>query len=185
MIRHIHNGLAHSSTARMAARPAAKIQADANPFHSVLDATDAATKTPVAKTAADSFSKVRIAPSDGATLSASIMKAASQPALLLAPPVFEHGVTVNNPDGSLGALNWTQFADSSTAEQLAVKLGGTVTNTTSDNYSSTQRSIKVPGSPNLINAGIAAQLFAQWGDKPGSPAWQIINRDLGRDSMAT
>ena len=85
----------------------------------------------------------------------------------------------------MAALNWTQFADDATAQQMAAKLGGIVSSSNTDGYSATQRSIKVPGSANLVNAGIAAQLFAQYGDKPGSQAWQIINGDLGRDPMST
>ncbi len=185
MIRHIHNALLHHSTARTAAPTAAKTQTDANPFRNVLDAADASANASAANTAAAKPAQVEIAPSGGATINASIIKATAMPTVTLAPPAFEHSPTVKNPDGSVGVLNWTQFADAGTAEQLAVKLGGTVANSSNDMFSATQRSIKVPGSPNLINAGIAAQLFAQYGDKPGSPAWQIINRDLGRDPMST
>ncbi len=185
MIRHLHNALLHHSTARTAAPTAAKTQSDANPFRNILDAASASTNASAAKTAATKSAQVEVAPGGGATISASITKTADKPTVTLAPPAFEHGPTVKNPDGSVGVLNWTQFADTGTAEQLAMKLGGTVTSSNNDMYSATQRSIKVPGSPNLINAGIAAQLFAQYGDKPGSPAWQIINRDLGRDPMST
>jgi len=193
MIRHIQNAVTHHSTARTAARHA-KTQTEANPFRSVLDATSATTEAPVAasssKTAqtGNAASPVTTAgskPASAATITATITKEASPAAVTLAAPSFEYGATVTNPDGTVAALNWTQFADAATAERVAAKLGGKVADSTIDGYSATQRSIKVPGSQNLVNAGIAAQLFAQYGDKPGSPAWQIINRDLGRDSMAT
>lgn len=149
-------------------------------------ASSTTSKTTSAKTAdTDSFRSLFTATTSQPTqITATITKAAT-PAVPLTPPHYEQGVTVTNPDGSLAPLNYTQFATDGTAQEIAAKLGGTVTTSTMDGYSATQRSITVPGSPNLVNAGIAAQLFAQYGDKPGSQAWQIINRDLGRDPMST
>lgn len=188
MIRHIQNAVTHHSTARTAARHAAKAQTDANPFRSVLDATAAVTGAPVAAAPAKTAPTRAVSTSTPGTtpaITATITKEAAPATAAPVAPGFEYGAIVNNPDGSVAVLNWTQFADAATADRMAAKLGGTVKDSTTDGYSATQRSIKVPGSPNLVNAGIAAQLFAQYGDKPGSPAWQIINRDLGRDSMAT
>jgi hypothetical protein len=170
MIRNIHHSTHHSLTA---ARPAAKTQAETNPFRNVLDSTS--TETAATTKAASS----------PATITATITKPAAKPVVTLSPPVYEQSPTVANPDGSESPLNWTQFASAATADQIAAKLGGTVDSVISGGNSTAQRSIRVQGSPNLVNAGIAAQLFAQYGDKPGSQAWQIINRDLGRDPMST
>ena len=78
--------------------------------------------------------------------------------------------------------NPLQFATADAAAALAKKLGGEVRE---DNLSGTfsrsapQRMIVVAGA-NPINAGLAAGLFAFYGDAPDSEAWRIINRDLGR-----
>lgn len=178
MIRNIHHATHHSLTAaRPAARPTTHptttTQAETNPFRSVLDSTS--TSTAASPSAATS----------PATITATITKPPAKAVVTLSPPVYEKSPTVANPDGSESPLNWTQFADGATADQIAAKLRGTVDSTTNAGNSTAQRSIRVEGSPNLVNAGIAAQLFAQYGDKPGSQAWQIINRDLGRDPMST
>ena len=174
MIRNIHHATHHSLTAsRPAARPTTTTQAETNPFRSVLDSTS--TSTAASPSAATS----------PATITATITKPPAKAVVTLSPPVYEKSPTVANPDGSESPLNWTQFADGATADQIAAKLRGTVDSTTNAGNSTAQRSIRVEGSPNLVNAGIAAQLFAQYGDKPGSQAWQIINRDLGRDPMST
>jgi hypothetical protein len=80
------------------------------------------------------------------------------------------------------------MASTSTAEQIAAKLGGTVTADRFGGGFSTSadiREISFTGSNVKINAGIAASLFAQYGDAPGSEAWRVINNDLQRDPMAT
>ena len=170
MIRNIHHATHHSLPA---ARPAAKTQAESNPFRSVLDSTSTNPEASLA------------AATSPATITATITKPPAKAVVTLSLPVYEKSPTVANPDGSESPLNWTQFADGATADQIAAKLGGTVDSATNAGNSTAQRSIRVAGSPNLVNAGIAAQLFAQYGDKPGSQAWQIINRDLGRDPMST
>ena len=104
-------------------------------------------------------------------------------------PVYVQGATSANPDGSTTALNPAELASASTAQQIAALLGGTVREDAmggSDfTWSESQRNVVVPGSANAINAGLAANLFSRYGTAPGSQAWQIINRDLGRDPMST
>jgi hypothetical protein len=113
--------------------------------------------------------------------------APSTPAVV--QPVYVQGATSANPYGSTTALNPTELASADTAKQIAALLGGTVREDAmggSDyTWSEPQRNIVVPGSANAINAGLAANLFARYGTAPGSQAWQIINRDLGRDPMST
>jgi len=181
MIRQINNAATHHSTARMAARQTAKASTDANPFRSVLDSTSSSS-TPVSPLLATAASLQT--PQITATISKSVVPAVN-PAVTLSPPVFQQGATVTNPDGSSSALNSMEFAAPQTAQQIAAKLGGTVDEGNIPGFSTSQLSIRVPGSNNLVNAGVAAQLFAQYGDKPGSQAWQIINRDIGRDPMST
>ncbi len=172
MIRHIHNANTHHAL-------------------STKTATRTTTESNTTTDGSDSFRKLfDSSTSSGASVTPQITgtitkDATPAPAVTLTPPHFEQGVTVTNPDGSVVPLNYTQFATDATAQEIATKLGGTVATSQMEGYSATQRSISVPGSANLVNAGIAAQLFARYGDKPGSQAWQIINRDLGRDPMAT
>jgi hypothetical protein len=95
---------------------------------------------------------------------------------------------VSNPDGTTTSLNSTELATASTAAEVAQLLGGTVvTDTMGGNFTSSAptREIAFSGSNIEINAGLAANLFAQYGTAAGSEAWQTINRDLGRDPMAT
>jgi len=193
MIRQIHNANIHHLAAHSAARPAAKTSAGTGSFRSVLHSTttssfsdlfSSSSANTTSGTPADATAGTPATTTAPAQITGTVVKAAT-PALTLGQPAFEPNPTVTNPDGSVAALNWTQFADDATAQQMAAKLGGKVSSSNTDGYSATQRSIKVPGSQNLVNAGIAAQLFAQYGDKPGSQAWQIINRDLGRDPMST
>lgn len=95
---------------------------------------------------------------------------------------FEQNVHTTLIGGVDVPNNPLQFATAEAAAALAKKLGGEVRE---DNLSGTfsrsapQRMIVVPGS-NPINAGLAADLFAFYGDAPDSEAWRIINRDLGR-----
>jgi hypothetical protein len=80
-------------------------------------------------------------------------------------------------------LNPTELATAPTAQEVAALLGGTVTqDNVSGGYttSASTLEISVPGSSAQINAGLAANLFANYGTQAGSEAWQIINRDLGR-----
>ncbi len=103
-------------------------------------------------------------------------------------PVYVQGATAANPVGSPTALNPAELASAGTAKQIAALLGGTVREDAMGGsdfaWSESQRNIMVPGSANAINAGLAANLFARYGTAPGSQAWQIINRDLGRDPMS-
>ncbi|MDQ6707976.1 MAG: hypothetical protein M3Z85_18625 [Acidobacteriota bacterium] len=95
---------------------------------------------------------------------------------------FEQDVHTTLIGGASVANNPLQFATAEAAAALAKKLGGEVRE---DNLSGTfsrsapQRMIVVAGA-NPINAGLAADLFAFYGDAPDSEAWRIINRDLGR-----
>jgi hypothetical protein len=103
-------------------------------------------------------------------------------------PTFEQGAVVTAPDGSTTPLNPLEMASTDTAAQIAAKLGGTVTTDQFAGGFSTSadiREISFEGSNVKINAGIAASLFAQYGDAPGSQAWRIINNDLHRDPMTT
>jgi hypothetical protein len=103
-------------------------------------------------------------------------------------PTFEQGAVVTAPDGTTTPLNPLEMASTDTAAQIAAKLGGTVTADQFGGGFSTSadiREISFEGSNVKINAGIAASLFAQYGDAPGSQAWRTINNDLQRDPMAT
>jgi hypothetical protein len=107
-----------------------------------------------------------------------------------APPFtagFQQGV-VTGPDGSTTNLNSMELADSATAQEVAAMLGGTVTqDSMAGGYtaSASTLEISVPGSSAKVNAGLAANLFANYGTAAGSQAWRIINQDLGRDPMST
>jgi hypothetical protein len=104
------------------------------------------------------------------------------------PPSFEQGAVVTSPDGSTTPLNPVEMASSDTAAQIAAKLGGTVTaDQFSGGFSTSAdiREISFAGSNVKINAGLAANLFATYGDAPGSEAWRVINSAFNRDPMAT
>jgi hypothetical protein len=103
-------------------------------------------------------------------------------------PTYEQGAYVTASDGSKTNLNPTELATTDTAAAVAKLLGGTVEEDKmggSVTSSAPTREIVFAGSNVKINAGLAANLFAQYGTAPGSIAWQTINRDLGRDPMAT
>jgi hypothetical protein len=104
------------------------------------------------------------------------------------PPSFEQGAVVTSPDGSSTPLNPSEMASSDTAAQIAAKLGGTVTaDQFSGGFSTSAdiREISFANSSVKINAGLAANLFATYGDAPGSEAWRVINSAFNRDPMAT
>jgi hypothetical protein len=112
----------------------------------------------------------------------------SLPPAPLPPPVFESGASVISADGPSTPLNPMEMASAGTAAQLAAKLGGTVApEVFAGGYSTSSdiRDITFADSDVKINAGLAASLFAMYGDAPGSEAWRVINNDLGRDPMAT
>jgi len=176
MIHSLNHTTHHANVAQTAARQSAPAASETNPFQSVLATTSAASPA--------SSAPALTQPPAKATITATITKSAT-PAVVLTAPVYEQGATVSNPDGSSSPLNSFELADGATAANIAAKLGGTIDESILGGFSVGQRNIKVPGSANLINAGIAAQLFAQYGDRPGSIAWQTINRDLGRDPMST
>lgn len=167
MIRHVHStNLQNVAPSNKATRASISADSDSDSFRKLFDSN---TSQPV-------------------TITSTVTKPptpAAQPAVTLTPPHFQQGATVTNPDGSVSPLNATEFATAGTAQEIAAKLGGTVATTTLSGYSAGQLNISVPGSQNLVNAGVAAQLFARYGDQQGSQAWQIINRDLGRDPMST
>jgi|SRR5271163_1152378 len=96
--------------------------------------------------------------------------------------VFQQGATVTAPDGSQTGLNPAELATAPTAQEVAALLGGTVTQDTMAGGFSTSSptlEISVPGSSVQINAGLAANLFANYGTAQGSEAWQIIDQNLG------
>jgi hypothetical protein len=96
---------------------------------------------------------------------------------------FISGATVSAPDGSATSLNPVELATPATAQEVAALLGGTVVqDSMSGGYtqSAATAEISVPGSANEINAGLAANLFANYGTAAGSQAWQIIDADLGK-----
>ena len=167
MIRHVHNTNTQNVVpSNKATRPATITDSDSDSFRKLFDSSA----------------------SQPVTINATVTKtptAATKPVVTLTPPQYQQGATVTNPDGSITPVNVTEFAAPATAQQIAAKLGGTVATTTLSGYSAGQLNISVPGSPNMVNAGIAADLFARYGDQQGSQAWQIINRDLGRDPMST
>jgi len=80
--------------------------------------------------------------------------------------------------------NPLQFATADAADALAKKLGGVVReDSLAGNFSRSapERMIVEPNGK-AVNAGLAADLFAMYGDAPGSEAWRVINDDLGLDS---
>lgn len=118
------------------------------------------------------------------------MSAAAAPATLAdspPAPTFEQNARVTGPDGTSTPLNPMEMASTATAALMAAKLGGTVSADQFAGFATSAdiREISFAGSNVKINAGLAATLFANYGDAPGSQAWLTINRDLGRDPMST
>jgi hypothetical protein len=96
-------------------------------------------------------------------------------------PVFEKSVTGLSFQGTPSAYNSLQFATVATANKMAKILGGKVVDvdlTGAFSRSVPERMIAVGG--HELNAGLVADLFAKYGYEPGSEAWQVINRDLGK-----
>ncbi len=111
-----------------------------------------------------------------------------QTPVALTSPSFEQNATVTAPDGTFTNMNPMEMASEATAEELAAKLGGTVsTENFAGGFSTSApiRDISFSNTNVKISAGIAASLFAMYGDAQGSQAWQTINNDLGRDPSAT
>ncbi len=119
------------------------------------------------------------------TMASSTAEPKKQAAASMTKPVFEQTAFVKNQDGSTTPLNPMEMAADSTAQEIAKKLGGTVMEEKWSGVSTSApiRDIVVPGSSAHINAGIAATLFAMYGDEPGGQAWKIINRDLGKTNV--
>lgn len=94
---------------------------------------------------------------------------------------YETNATVSGPGGSQ-SLNPIEYATADTAQRLATMLGGTVVE---DQLSGAwtnsvpMREIAIPGTSAKLNAGLTAQLFAQYGTQTGGYAWQRINLELG------
>lgn len=96
-------------------------------------------------------------------------------------PLFEKGVTGLSFEGTSSGYNSLQFATATAADKLATMLGGKVEDvelTGAFSRSVPERMIAVGG--HELNAGLVADLFVKYGDAPGSEAWQVINRDLGK-----
>lgn len=96
-------------------------------------------------------------------------------------PLFEKSVTGMSFQGTPSTYNTTQFATAATAEKFAKLVGGKVEDvelTGAFSRSAPERMIAAGG--HQLNAGLVADLFAKYGDAPGSEAWQVINRDLGK-----
>jgi hypothetical protein len=178
-----------SSFAMLLGGPASKAEATSA---TVQPATQAATGSPVL------FSNyIPATPNHAASTQATSTQSSAKPAAVTAAdtapvnsfsPTFEQGAYVTGPGGVKTDLNPAELATSGTASRIAQMLGGTVVDDlVSQPFASSvpTREISVPGSNVEINAGLAAGLFATYGTAQGSQAWLTINRDLGRDPMAT
>ncbi|MDQ2898818.1 MAG: hypothetical protein M3Y07_03345 [Acidobacteriota bacterium] len=97
---------------------------------------------------------------------------------------YESNVHTALAGGADVTNNSLQFATADAADALAKKLGGLVREDSlagTFSRSAPQRMIVGPNG-NAVNAGLAADLFAKYGDAPDSEAWRVINGDLARDS---
>jgi hypothetical protein len=95
--------------------------------------------------------------------------------------LFEKSVTGMSFEGTPSTYNTTQFATAATAAKYATLVGGKVEDvelTGAFSRSAPERMIAAGG--HELNAGLVADLFAKYGDAPGSEAWQVIDRDLGK-----
>ena len=98
-------------------------------------------------------------------------------------PLFEKTVTGMSFQGTPSTYNTTQFATAATAQKFAKLVGGKVEDvelTGAFSRSAPERMIASGG--HKLNAGLVADLFAKYGDAPGSEAWKVINRDLGKSN---
>ena len=129
-----------------------------------------------------------------ATPAATKLAAATPAAIDPAPPKattmptphFED-VRVYGLDGSVSSSNPLEFATAGTADAMAAKLGGKVQDAVmaGEFYRTAPERLIVGAGANPLNAGLVADLFQKYGDAPGSQAWKVINRDLGRPEMST
>jgi len=128
-----------------------------------------------------------IAPGSGSTPPASAQPAATttpatQPAQLPATEsLWETSVTGTGPFGSTSVYNTTQFATAQTAQEMAQIVGGHEQDFTLGLYTTSSPIREIVGAgDNPLNAGLVANLFQKYGDQPGSYAWTVIDRDLGK-----
>ncbi len=104
----------------------------------------------------------------------------------LDPKNYVQGGTVNYLDASgnpaTSPLNPNQFATSATASGIAGNLGGTVVNQQLEgpglSYSTPQAQISVPGAPSLLNAGLVANTYGNYGTSPTGYGQYEVNRDI-------
>ena len=109
---------------------------------------------------------------------------ASTPAPAPAPK-YETAVTGFNPNGSENIYNPGQFATLDTAQSVAKLVGGQAQeDQLGGPYTRTAPERVIVGAgQNMLNAGLAADLFNKYGDAPGSFAWQVIDSDLGKTQV--
>ncbi len=122
---------------------------------------------------------------------ADLFEHATAPAAPKAPamqtPAYED-VRVFNANGSFSSSNPLEFATPRTADEMAKKLGGQVKEAifAGSQFSRSNPELLIVGAgANPVNAGLVADLFEKYGDAPGSQAWKVINRDLGRPENST
>lgn len=104
----------------------------------------------------------------------------------LDPKNYEQGAVVNylNDQGvaATSPLNPQQFATQATATGIAGNLGGTVVNQQLEgpglSYSVPQAQISVPGAPSLLNAGLVAGAYGNYGTSPTGYGQYSVNRDI-------
>ena len=95
--------------------------------------------------------------------------------------LWESSVTGTGPFGSTSVYNTTQFATAQTAQQMAQIVGGQEQDFTLGLYTTSSPIREIVGAgDNPLNAGLVANLFQKYGDQPGSYAWTVIDRDLGK-----
>ncbi len=124
-------------------------------------------------------------PAATAATPATTAPAATQPSAPSTPApaaLFESSVTGTGPYNSFTVYNTTQFATAQTAQQMAQIVGGQEQDMQLGGLYTTSAPIReiVGAGDNPLNAGLVADLFQKYGDQPGSYAWQVIDRDLGK-----
>jgi hypothetical protein len=130
-----------------------------------------------------------ITPGSGSTPPSTAQPAATtsaQPVAQTAQPaatesLWETSVTGSGPFGSTSVYNTTQFATAQTAQEMAQIVGGQEQDFSLGLYTTSSPIREVVGAgDNPLNAGLVANLFQKYGDQPGSYAWTVIDRDLGK-----
>jgi hypothetical protein len=98
-----------------------------------------------------------------------------------AESLWETSVTGSGPFGSTSVYNTTQFATAQTAQEMAQIVGGQEQDFSLGLYTTSSPIREIVGAgDNPLNAGLVANLFQKYGDQPGSYAWTVIDRDLGK-----